>query len=293
MAPSGARRVLRFRGGRRAGTDARPGRCRRDRSSAMGRLATNRGARPVLRGVQHLLPPRRSRADRQLRRGHALVGRGHHRRVAGHRSGVAARVLRGGERGARRRAAWPALVPAQRLARAPRGPAGGAPSRLPARRVLAALGVPKARRRLRAGDGVGGRRAPVAARVAGSAAVPVVEPAVDPQAPLLRVLLGDGGGRRRPQRRAGHERDPPPGGDCLMSAVAAPALRSRRLAARARRAPRWPWLVPLGVFVMIGMSPIVGLPLLFAATMALAAVLVLSRYPGPSLVALVVFLPLQ
>ena len=78
-----------------------------------------------------------------------------------------------------------------------------------------------------------------------------------------------------------------------MSAVAAPALRSRRLAARARRAPRWPWLVPFGVFVMIGMSPIVGLPLLFAATMALAAVLVLSRYPGPSLVALVVFLPLQ
>jgi O-Antigen ligase len=60
-----------------------------------------------------------------------------------------------------------------------------------------------------------------------------------------------------------------------------------------RRAPRWPWLVPVGVFLAVGMSPVVGLPLLFAAVTAVAAVVVLSRHPGPTLVALVVFLPLQ
>jgi hypothetical protein len=76
----------------------------------------------------------------------------------------------------------------------------------------------------------------------------------------------------------------------LLMAVASTSLTPF---VRARRTPRWPWLAPLAVFLVIGMSPVVGLPLLFAAVMALAAIVLLSRFPGPTLVALVIFLPLQ
>jgi len=76
-----------------------------------------------------------------------------------------------------------------------------------------------------------------------------------------------------------------------LASPAVPARPSRR--SRAHYAPRWPWLVPIGVFFAVGMSPMIGLPLMFVAVMALAAVVVLSRHPGPTLVGLVVFLPLQ
>ncbi len=76
-----------------------------------------------------------------------------------------------------------------------------------------------------------------------------------------------------------------------LASPAVPTRPSRR--SRAHHAPRWPWLVPIGVFFAVGMSPMIGLPLMVVAVMALAAVVVLSRHPGPTLVGLVVFLPLQ
>jgi hypothetical protein len=75
-----------------------------------------------------------------------------------------------------------------------------------------------------------------------------------------------------------------------MTATAGMVAPSR---ARAYRDPRWVWSVPIGVFVLIGASPIFGFTLVAAAVLALATVVVLSRYPGASLVALVWFLPFQ
>jgi hypothetical protein len=47
------------------------------------------------------------------------------------------------------------------------------------------------------------------------------------------------------------------------------------------------------VFVLVGMSPLIGLPMLVAGALGLALIIVLSRHPGVALVGLVVFLPLQ
>jgi hypothetical protein len=74
-------------------------------------------------------------------------------------------------------------------------------------------------------------------------------------------------------------------------ALVSSALSTRR--SHAHHAPRWQWLVPLGVFFAVGASPMVGLPVMCAAVMAVVAIVVLSRHPGPALVGLVVFLPLQ
>jgi len=76
-----------------------------------------------------------------------------------------------------------------------------------------------------------------------------------------------------------------------MTALAASVagLRVRRRG----RDPRWAWLAPLGVFILVGASPQFGFTLVVAAVLALAMVVVMSRHPGPTLVALAWFLPLQ
>jgi hypothetical protein len=57
--------------------------------------------------------------------------------------------------------------------------------------------------------------------------------------------------------------------------------------------PRWVWLTPLGVFVLVGAAPALGLTRMVAAVLGLAMIVVLARFPGPTLVGLVWFLPLQ
>ncbi|MGH9032364.1 MAG: O-antigen ligase family protein [Acidimicrobiia bacterium] len=52
-------------------------------------------------------------------------------------------------------------------------------------------------------------------------------------------------------------------------------------------------MTPLVVFVVVGASPVVGLTRVVAAALGLAMIAVLSRHPGPTLVGLVWFLPLQ
>jgi hypothetical protein len=78
-----------------------------------------------------------------------------------------------------------------------------------------------------------------------------------------------------------------------MTAVARTARSPRRLVTLARRGPMWPWLTPPAVFVAIYLSPIVGLPTLVGGALGVAGIVLLSRHPGPALVALVIFLPLQ
>jgi hypothetical protein len=60
-----------------------------------------------------------------------------------------------------------------------------------------------------------------------------------------------------------------------------------------RRNPRWVWLSPLAVFVFVGAAPALGFTRVVAAILGLAVVVVMSRWPGPTLVSLVWFLPLQ
>jgi hypothetical protein len=55
----------------------------------------------------------------------------------------------------------------------------------------------------------------------------------------------------------------------------------------------WAWLVPPVAFVIVLLAPALGWPLLVAPAIAVPAIIVLSRYPGFSLVALIWFLPLQ
>jgi hypothetical protein len=78
-----------------------------------------------------------------------------------------------------------------------------------------------------------------------------------------------------------------------MTALARTTRSSRRLVTVARRGPMWPWLAVPAVFVAIYLSPIVGLPTLVGGALGVAGIVLLSRHPGPALVALVVFLPLQ
>ena len=61
----------------------------------------------------------------------------------------------------------------------------------------------------------------------------------------------------------------------------------------ARRSPWWAWAAAPGVFVAIGLSPLLGLNRLVALALAVGVIGVLSRHPGPTLVALTWFLPLQ
>jgi len=74
-----------------------------------------------------------------------------------------------------------------------------------------------------------------------------------------------------------------------MAAPAAVLTPARRRG----RDPRWVWLTPVAVFVFVGAAPALGFTRVVAAVLAVALVVVLSRYPGPTLVALVWFLPLQ
>lgn len=74
-----------------------------------------------------------------------------------------------------------------------------------------------------------------------------------------------------------------------MAAPAAALAPARRRG----RDPRWIWLTPVAVFVFVGAAPALGLTRVVAAMLAVALVVVLSRYPGPTLVAVVWFLPLQ
>src|SRR5205823_2223622 len=135
--------------------------------------------------------------------------------------------------------------------------------------VLAAVGVPQARRGLRAGRSVGRGGIALAAGVARRPPLLVVGPAFDPQPPIPPALPRDSGSRRRPERRPADQRRPPPSTGRLtpmaLASPAVPARPSRR--SRAHHTPRWPWLVPIGVFFAVGMSPRIGLPLVFAAVM--------------------------
>ncbi len=74
------------------------------------------------------------------------------------------------------------------------------------------------------------------------------------------------------------------------------AIQSRlrpRFRSRVGRDPWWIWLTPLGAFILIGLAPAFGFTLVVAGVFAAALTLVLSRFPGPTLVALAWFLPLQ
>jgi hypothetical protein len=78
-----------------------------------------------------------------------------------------------------------------------------------------------------------------------------------------------------------------------MSAISSAASPARGLLGGVRRGPVWPWFTPVAAFAAIYLSPIVGLPTIVAGAVALVAIVVLARHPGPALVGLVVFLPLQ
>jgi hypothetical protein len=75
-----------------------------------------------------------------------------------------------------------------------------------------------------------------------------------------------------------------------MSTVAS-EVRQR---ARSARDPRWiVFGAPVAAFIFVGMAPVFGQTRVIFGLVAAALVVLLSRYPGPALIALVWFLPLQ